>query len=129
MYQPGFIRGNKCTILMRDVDSEGVVLGWGVEGIWDTLCFPLYFAVNLKSLKKKKKLFIRRSTGGQSRRSQRDPGTARVTGAEGRHVWAAEDSQAVVLYTTASSSNSAKSPGLGKQNSILGIKHALIVIA
>ena len=55
MYQPGFIRGNKCTILMRDVDSEGVVLGWGVEGIWDTLCFPLYFAVNLKSLKKKKK--------------------------------------------------------------------------
>ena len=79
--------------------------------------------------KKKKNLFIRRSTGGQSRRSQRDPGTARVTGAEGRHVWAAGDSQAVVLYTTASSSNRAKSPGLGKQNSILGIKHALIVIA
>lgn len=55
MYQPRFIRGNKRTILMRDVDREGVVLGWGVEGIQDMLCFPLYFAINLKSLKKKKK--------------------------------------------------------------------------
>ena len=43
---------------MRDVDREGVMLGWGVEGIQDTLCFPLYFAINLKSLKKKNKLKI-----------------------------------------------------------------------
>lgn len=100
MYQPRFIRGNKRTILMRDVDREGVVLGWGVEGIQDMLCFPLYFAINLKSLKKKKKqnLFISSSTGGQSRRSQRDPGTTRVTGAEGRRGWAAGDSR--LLFPT-----------------------------
>lgn len=64
--------------------------------------------------KKTQNLFVRSTTGGQSRRSQRDPGTARVTGAEGRRGWAAGDSQAAIPYATASSSNRAESPGLGK---------------
>ena len=75
------------------------------------------FCYKSKITQKKKKnqnLFVRSSTGGQSRRSQRDPGTARVTGAEGRRGWAAGDSQAAIPYALASSSNKAESPGLGK---------------
>ena len=70
--------------------------------------------ITQKKKTKTQNLFVRSSTGGQSRRSQRDPGTARVTGAEGRRGWAAGDSQAAIPYAPASSSNRAESPGLGK---------------
>ena len=54
MCQCSFISCNKYATLMGDVHSGGVGVGWGAEGTWESLYFPLNFAVNLKSLKKKK---------------------------------------------------------------------------
>ena len=85
---------------MRDVDREGVMLGWGVEGIQYTLCFPLYFAINLKSLKKKtnSKSIHKQQHWRSVQKEPEGPGTATVTGAEGRRGWAAGDSR--LLFPT-----------------------------
>lgn len=67
--------------------------------------------------KKTQNLFISSSTGGQSRRSQRDPGTARVTGAEGRRGWAAGDSR--LLFPTPQQAAPTELRALGLENKTL----------
>ena len=54
MCQGRFIACNRCTTLMRHVDSRGG-LGWRVgKGVYEnSLYFPLHFAVNLKTALKK----------------------------------------------------------------------------
>lgn len=77
---------------MGDVHSGGVVVAWGEEGTWDSLYFPLHFAVNLKSLKKKKtqqNLLIKKKHWGSIQKEPRGTlGATRVNGAEGWLVWA-----------------------------------------